>query len=179
VQTAESAGAQVMSQLSNQGKGAALRAGFNFALKGAYTAVLTLDADGQHDAAEIPNFINYFQAHGGDLIIGKRDFSHMPSSRRLANNLGAISFSWAIGRKIPDNQSGFRLISRRLMMELIKSHEGGFEFEVEMIQTCVRQGYQLDWIPIKTIYTGEGSHIQPLKHIKEFSRLVWQTRRNR
>ena len=65
------------------------------------------------------------------------------------------------------------------MMELIKSREGGFEFEVEMIQTCVRQDFQLDWIPIKTIYTGEGSHIQPLKHIKEFSRLVWQTRRNR
>jgi hypothetical protein len=40
-------------------------------------------------------------------------------------------------------------------------------------------GYQLDWIPIRTIYTGEGSHIQPLKHIKEFSRLVWETRRNR
>ena len=178
-QAAEAAGALVLSQSSNQGKGAALRAGFSWALKGAYTVVLTLDADGQHDAAEIPNFIDYFQAHGGDLIIGKRDFSHMPLTRRLANNLGAVSFSWAIGSKIPDNQSGFRLISRRLMMELKKSREGGFEFEVEMIQTCVRQGYQLDWVPIKTIYTGEGSHIQPIKHIKEFSRLVWQTRRNR
>ena len=178
-QAAEKAGAQILCQSSNQGKGAALRAGFNWALKGVYPAVLTLDADGQHDAAEIPSFINHFEAHGGDLIIGARDFSHMPLTRRLANNLGAVSFSWAIGSKIPDNQSGFRLIGRRLMVELIKSHEGGFEFEVEMIRTCLRKGYQLEWIPISTIYTGEGSHIQPLKHIKEFSRLVWETRRNR
>jgi glycosyltransferase involved in cell wall biosynthesis len=178
-QTAEKAGAQVLSQSSNQGKGAALRLGLNWALKGAFLAVLTLDADGQHDPAEIPNFLNHFQAHGGDLIIGARDFSHMPLTRRLANNLGAVSFSWAIGRKIPDNQSGFRLIGRRLMVELIKSREGGFEFEVEMIQICIRKGYQLDWIPIRTIYSGESSHIQPLKHIKEFSRLVWETRRNR
>ena len=176
---ARAAGAQVHTQPVNQGKGAALRAGFTLALVKADTAVITLDADGQHDPDEIPGFIHRFQASGADLIIGKRDFSRMPLTRRLANNLGALSFSWAVGHKIPDNQSGFRLISRRLMEELIDSREHGFEFEVEMIQTCLRKGYQLDWIPIKTIYTGEGSHIQPLKHIAEFSRMVWETRRKR
>jgi glycosyltransferase involved in cell wall biosynthesis len=176
---AEAAGAEVISMVHNQGKGTALRQGFHRALTTGYSAVITLDADGQHDAGEIPKFIEFYHARAADLVIGKRDFSQMPPARRLANNLGALAFSWAIGKQIPDNQSGFRLISRRLMAALTDSQEPGFEFEVEMISACVRFGFQLEWIPIQTIYTGEGSHIQPLKHIKGFSRLVWETRRSR
>lgn len=56
------------------------------------------------------------------------------------------------------------------------SNEQGFEFEVEMIVICVQSGYQLDWAPIRTIYAGESSHIQPVKHIRQFLRVVWQTR---
>ncbi|HSN76998.1 MAG TPA: glycosyltransferase family 2 protein, partial [Anaerolineae bacterium] len=51
---AEAAGATVLRQAPNQGKGAALRAGLRWALDRRYDAVLTLDADGQHDPAEIP-----------------------------------------------------------------------------------------------------------------------------
>lgn len=173
------AGAKVISFANNQGKGAALRQGFRWALNNHYAAVITLDADGQHDPLEIPKFIGAFKSQSADLIIGKRDFSQMPLVRRLANNLGTLSFSWAIGCNIPDNQSGFRLISQRLMPALISSREQGFEFEVEMIRICVRLSFQLEWVPIQTIYTGEGSHIHPLKHIIGFSRLVWETRRNR
>ena len=44
-------------QVPNQGKGAALRAGFRVALEEGWDAVLTLDADGQHDPDEIPRFV--------------------------------------------------------------------------------------------------------------------------
>jgi len=174
---AERAGATVLRQTPNQGKGTALRAGFHWALDAEYEAVVTLDADGQHDPAEIPKFLDAYAERGADLIIGARDFSRMPPVRRLANTLGGWAFSWAIGQPIRDNQSGYRLIRRRLLEAILASDEAGFEFEVEMIVTCIRRGFELDWVPIRAIYAGEGSHIRPWHHTVNFVRVVWQTRR--
>ncbi len=177
VAVAEAAGATVLRQVPNQGKGAALRAGMRWALDTGYAAVITLDADGQHDPAEIPAFLDNYAATSADLIIGARDFSQMPGARRIANTLGRWSFSWALGQTVQDNQSGYRLLSRRMMESTLHSQEHGFEFEVEMIVTCVQNGYRLEWVPIRTIYGNQGSHIDPLTHAREFSRLVLETRR--
>lgn len=174
---AAAAGAAVVRQTPNQGKGAALRAGFRRALDGGFDAVLTLDADGQHDPREVPAFLVAFGETGADLIIGARDFERMPPVRRVANTLGRAAFSWAVGRWIRDNQSGYRLIARRLIEATLESGEAGFEFEVEMIVTCIERGFALDWVPIRTIYAGEGSHIKPLQHLRNFLRVVLQTRR--
>ena len=84
---------------------------FVIALAADYDAVVTLDADGQHDPAELPKFLAAYAEKQPDLIIGQRRLRHMPPIRRLANYLGRKSFSWAIGQPIPDNQSGYRLIS--------------------------------------------------------------------
>jgi hypothetical protein len=81
---------------------------------------------------------------------------------------GTHLFSWAVGTPIADNQSGYRLIGRSLLERLTDSHESGFEFEVEMIVACLKNGFSLDWVPIRTIYAGEKSHIQPLKHLRKF-----------
>ena len=175
---AEAAGAHVLHQIPNQGKGAALRAGFRWAIEHETLAVLTLDADGQHDPHEIPKFLRKYEETSADMIIGARDFSQIPPVRRLANNLGRITFSWAVGQDIPDNQSGYRLISRRLMQALLDSDEQGFEFEVEMIQVCIKRGYRLEWVPIRTIYAGETSHISPIKHVQNYLRVVLKARRN-
>ena len=98
-------------------------------------------------------------------------------TRRLANASSQRVFSWAVGRAIPDNQSGYRLLSRRLIEALEGSREAGFEFEVEMITTCIRRSYHLAWVPIRTIYAGESSHIQPVRHVSHFLRVAWQARR--
>ena len=162
------AGAEVICQRPNQGKGSALLAGFKHALEKDYDAVLTLDADGQHDPQEITAFLRAFEKSQADLIIGQRNFSAMPPVRRLSNTLGTFIFSLAAGRSIPDNQSGYRLISRRLMEVMLAPVERGFEFEVEMIVSCIQHGYKLDWVPIRTIYADEKSHIKPLKHVMKF-----------
>lgn len=171
------AGAQLLQQFPNQGKGRALQAGFRYALQQGYAAVITLDADGQHDPAEIPSFLNAFSTSGLDLIIGARDFRQIPPVRRLANTLGRLTFSWALGQPVRDNQSGYRMISRRLMQAMLESAEPGFEFEVEMIVVCVQRGFGLGWVPIRTIYAGEKSHIRPLAHTLQFIRMLQQTRR--
>jgi glycosyltransferase involved in cell wall biosynthesis len=176
---AEEAGATVLCQTPNQGKGVALRAGFSWALEEGYEAIITLDADGQHDPAEIPKFLDAYAKRGADLIIGARDFSQMPPIRRLSNTAGRWAFSWAIGQSIRDNQSGYRLISRRLLEAILASDEAGFEFEVEMIVICIQRDFILDWVPIRTIYAGETSHIDPWHHTVNFFRMVWQTRKRR
>jgi glycosyltransferase involved in cell wall biosynthesis len=169
-------GAEVLRQVPNQGKGAALRAGFRRALELGYEGVITLDADGQHDPADIPIFLQAYAAGPADLIIGMRSFDKMPWTRRLANTSGRWLFTWAMGQSIPDNQSGYRLLSRRFMEALLNSTEQGFEFEVEMLTTCLKGSYELKWVPIQTIYSGESSHIHPLAHIVNFLRIVWITR---
>ena len=193
---ASAAGAVVLPQRPNQGKGAALRMGFRRALSEGYEAVITLDADGQHDPDEIPRFLALFA--GGDeagvggpsgpaavsaagprpeLVIGCRDFARMPPVRRLSNTLGGAAFSWAVGRPIPDNQSGYRLLGRRLMAAMVESREAGFEFEVEMIAVCIRRGWTLGWVPITTIYAGEPSHVRPVHHLRHFVRATRAARR--
>jgi glycosyltransferase involved in cell wall biosynthesis len=180
---AEAAGAQLVRQRPNQGKGAALRAGFRRALDEGADAVVTLDGDGQHDPAEIPRFLSAFGAGAGpdpsarpELIIGRRNFRAMPPTRRLANELGRRAFSWAVGQDVPDNQSGYRLVGRGLMEAMLDSAESGFEFEVEMITTCLRNGWPLAWVPIRTIY-GSPSHIRPAHHLRHFVRATRAARK--
>jgi hypothetical protein len=85
--------------------------------------------------------------------------------------------SLALGRSIPDNQSGYRLVGRELMKAMLSSDEAGFEFEVEMIARCVALGLPLEWVPIRTIYAGEPSHIEPWRHFREFVRVTRKARR--
>jgi glycosyltransferase involved in cell wall biosynthesis len=183
---AREAGAAVLEQRPNAGKGAALRAGFRRALAEGFDGVITLDGDGQHDPSEIPLFLAAFvPGEGGDtadaarpdLVVGCRDFSRMPPARRLANTVGGQAFSWAVGTHVPDNQSGYRLVGRRLMEESLRSTEHGFEFEVEILATCIARGWPVAWVPIRTIYTGGPSHIRPVAHVRHFFRAVAAARR--
>jgi len=173
------AGAEVLLQRPNQGKGAALVRGFRYALDKGYAAVITLDADGQHDPDEIPAFLEAYRLRKADLIIGARDFRKMPQPRRTSNTLGTWMFSWAMGQPVPDNQSGYRLISRRLMEAMLGSTEGAWEFEVDMIILAINRGMLLDWVPIRTIYAGEKSHIRYGRHVVQFIRMVWRARMSR
>jgi glycosyltransferase involved in cell wall biosynthesis len=175
---AREAGAELIRQQPNQGKGAALRTGFERALEDGAMAVVTLDADGQHDPEVIPAFLAAWRDRGAPLIIGRRDFSQMPLSRRLANVLGTWTFSRAVGRPIADNQSGYRLVARPLLPRLLESREPGFEFEVEMITLAIRAGLAIDWVPIPTIYEQEGSHIRPVSHVLNFLRVAWAAHRS-
>jgi glycosyltransferase involved in cell wall biosynthesis len=173
---ARAAGAAVIRQAPNEGKGAALRTGFRHALDAGATAVVTLDADGQHDPADIPAFLERFAARRAELIIGQRDLVSMPPLRRLSNTVGGAALAVALGRSVPDNQSGYRLIGRTLMRALLESDEQGFEFEVEMIARCLALGLPIDSVPIRTIYAGEPSHIRPWRHFTEFVRITRKAR---
>ncbi len=171
---AKTAGADVLRQTPNQGKGTALMTGFKYLLKSGYKTVVTLDGDGQHDPAEIPKFLVANQEHPAGMIIGKRNFSEMPFIRRLANTLGRAMFSLSVGHSIADNQSGYRLIGHELLKLMLADDEPGFEFEVDMVVLALKHKLGIDWVPIQTIYTGGASHIKPLPHLINFLRVCWK-----
>ncbi len=195
--TARAAGARVLSLTPNQGKGAALKAAFREALEEEqpdgvpgpcaestaavdvawWDALLTLDGDGQHDPAEAQGLIETWEATGADLVVGARDYRSMPPIRRFTNSVSRLLFSWAVGERILDNQSGYRLRTRPLAEASLESPEEGFAFEVEEIAICVGRGYGLAWVPIKTIYGTEVSDIRPWSHFCGFMRVTGRARR--
>lgn len=177
VEIATSAGATVFKQIPNQGKGAALQRGFREVLKEGYDFLITLDADGQHNPQEIRLFLDSFSKGKKDLIIGYRNFSKMPFTRRFANVSGGWLFSWAVGIPIQDNQSGYRLMSKQLINVVLDSNEYGYEYEVEIIVRCIQSSLKIGWVPIETIYADEVSHIRPFTHFKNFIRMVLKTRK--
>src|SRR4030042_3510747 len=82
--------AHVLEHPFNLGKGAALRTGFQYILQKDYKAVITLDADGQHDPADIPFLLKIFQSVKPDILIASRaaEFGKMTFLRRFWNRLG-------------------------------------------------------------------------------------------
>jgi glycosyltransferase involved in cell wall biosynthesis len=179
---AEAAGAQVIRQTPNQGKGAALLTGFRRCLVEDAGAVVMLDGDGQHDPAEIPLFLDAYAQQKDGMIIGQRDYARMPFPRNLTNTFGRWMISQALGQYVPDNQSGYRLLSRPLIEILLNNPEKGFELEVDMITLCLKHHLGLGWVPIRTIYADQKSHIRPLHHLVNYFRITykaWRTMKNK
>lgn len=176
---AKRAGATVVSHDENRGKGVALVTGFDWALERGYDAVLTLDADGQHDPDDIPKFLDAYETGRWDLIIGRRDFGQMPFPRGTTNPFGSWLLSLALDARILDNQSGFRLHDRALL-EMLDLSTTGFELEVELIIQAVCQGMRIGWVEIRTIYSvDKTSYFHPVKDSARFLAMVWHAWRRR
>ncbi|NIS82796.1 MAG: glycosyltransferase [Anaerolineales bacterium] len=173
------AGATVIRHEENLGKGRALVTGFQWGVKEGYNAIISLDADGQHDPVEIPNFLTAYESHAGDLIIGRRDFRQMPFPNAWANPIGSFLLSLALGQRIYDNQSGYRLYTRRLL-EALDLQSSGFELEVEVIAQAITKGFRIGWVKIRTIYgTGKKSYFHPWHDSIRFFKMVGYAYRSR
>lgn len=169
---AVSAGAYVLRHPVNRGKGAALQTGFRWALARGYDGVITLDADGQHDPSEIPKFLTVHQRNPEALIVGNRSFAKMPLVRGVGNSLGRYMLRMTLGNDVQDSQCGYRLVPEWLLKQLLSSRRSGFDFELEMMLAYLAHGLAVEWVPVRTIYAGESSHVRLLCHVVEFLRLA-------
>lgn len=161
---AAGAGATVIAHEVNRGKWAALETGFAEFLKSGRKAVVTLDADGQHSPAELPNLIEVWLKEDADIVVGsrRREVGNMPFIRILTNSISSGLVSLVAGAKITDSQSGYRLHTRRVI-ENVRVKTGGYEAESEILVKAVRMGYKVASAPISTIYGEETSHINQVK----------------
>ena len=137
---AAAAGARVI-RGDGRGKGAAMRAGIA-ASEGA--RLVFIDADGQHDPAEIPSLL----ARDEPLVLGSRAGSAAPLPAILGNRLLSLAFSTLFGRRLVDSQTGFRVLDGALARDLPLERDG-YEFETEVLARVVRAGHEVGQVPIR------------------------------
>ena len=174
VRIAQEFGACVIRHGVNRGKGAALRSGFEYLMgKTQFRSVITLDADLQHDPAEIPKFVARWKQGSVDVIVGsrKRVRSGMPFHRVMSNAITSLLVSARAGVMIKDSQSGFRLISREVL-SAVTIDSDGFEAETELLIKAARKGFTIDFVPIATIYRKERSHMTHWQTTKRFLQVL-------
>lgn len=164
----QNAGAKVLRNEKNQGKGASLKRGFEWAKGLGYDAFLLMDADGQHSPSEVCKFLDAARS-GADIAVGNRLFQpgKMPPLRLWTNRFLSYVTSLLAGQKVYDSQCGFRLVTRKVLdsITLTSNH---FEIEQEILIRASRAGFKIRSIPIESVYGKEASHIQPLRDTWRF-----------
>jgi glycosyltransferase involved in cell wall biosynthesis len=141
---AEAAGARVVRHPYNKGNGAAVKTGIREAQG---EVVLLLDADGQHDPADMLRLtapIGVF-----DMVIGARSFADQPAVRALGNAVFMALASWLTGRRILDLTSGFRAARRERLLEVLHLLPNGFSYPTTSCLAFLKAGYNVAFEPIQ------------------------------
>jgi glycosyltransferase involved in cell wall biosynthesis len=174
---ARSAGAIVLRNAVPRGKGAALMIGWNEARRLGFAWALCLDGDGQHAAADIPNFLAAMEC--APLVIGNRMANPvgMPWLRKNVNRWMSRRISKIAGRELPDTQCGFRLMNLDCWEELptLATH---FEIESDLLLAFLAAGFPVEFVPVQVIYKTERSKIRPFRDTIRWFRWLRAARRN-
>ncbi len=165
---------QIVTLPENHGKGYALMAGYRAALEDStVTCVASLDADGQHDPAELPGLYKRFCEEKADFLIGAREFSgeDVPFRSRFGNTVTVTVVGWLLGQKLQDTQSGYRLLSRAYIQDMLPLVTGGrYETEMELMGRAIRGDYTVTSAPIQTIYE-EGNKSSHFRKVSDSIRI--------
>jgi glycosyltransferase involved in cell wall biosynthesis len=179
-------GVTVVHHKENQGKGAALLAGFATAVPFADWAI-TIDADGQHDPEDILSLISPVSVIGAapegqrPLVIGKRagmGHGNVPWTSRWGRRFANFWVWISCGRWLSDSQSGFRIYPLPETLRL-GTRARRYQFEVEVLVRAVWQGIPIVETPVRAIYGPREervSHFRPWldfwRNTRTFTRLV-------
>jgi len=156
----------------NKGKGKALRAAFKHALNLGYQFAITMDADGQHYANDIPTIINTLNTNSQSIIIGSRNMDQdgVPGKSNFGMKFSNFWFWVDTGIKMEDTQSGYRLYSLNSISKL-KLLTNRFEFEVEVIVRSAWSGVCFKSVPVKVKYFPEKERVSHFRPLQDFTRI--------
>lgn len=174
-QAAAEAGATVLEHVRNQGKGAALQTGFDYAREHGYDLAITMDADGQHAPSDIPAFLQAYERTHSPVLVGNRmgNVCDMPRLRRFVNRFMSALLSRVMGQHVPDTQCGFRLYHRSAFPQgPYDAHSRRFAAESEILLRLSLQGRKIGAVTIQTIYGDETSKVHPLADTVHFFRML-------
>lgn len=170
---AEASGVKVLRNESNVGKGASLIKGYNFAVARGFDAVISMDGDGQHSCEDLAVFMRKAEASSCGVIVGNRMTAtkQMPWPRLITNRFMSHLISKITGQHIPDTQCGFRLIKKDLLQKINLS-TFKYETESEILIQAARLGFKIESVPVRTIYSGQKSRINPFLDTLRFLRFI-------
>jgi len=162
----------------NRGKAYSLARGAEQAFAQGADAVVTLDADGQHQPEDIVRLMKMHERDPSAVVVGARlhDSNHIPLDRYLANRFANFWIAWAAGQPIADSQSGFRIYPAGLLRSLVPRAEcdSGFVFESEVLIEAGRRGVRIVDTPVSAAYPERtrSSYFRPVLDILRITRMV-------
>ncbi len=162
----------IISYEKNRGKGYAIRQGFRRAMEKGFDRAVTIDADGQHDAADLQVFADKLNEEPDALIIGSRniEIEGMPAKNTFANKFSNFWFWVETGQKLPDTQSGYRLYPVR-RYDKTRFFSTKYEFEVEVLVRSAWSGIKIVPVPVKVYYPPEEERVTHFRPLPDFGRI--------
>jgi hypothetical protein len=168
---ASAAGAEVIRLPRNRGKGNAIRALLAEARRRGFEAVVALDADGQHDPADIPAFLAVHREHPGDIVTGSRmgEADKIPAHRYNSMQVARFFISLAANQFVEDTQCGYRLYPLPLL-EFIALRKERYVTETEILVKAGDSGRKIRSIPIRAVYSpGQRTHFRSVPDVAAIS----------
>ena len=167
---AENVGAYVIKSQKNKGKGAALQELFKFARSSNVDIMITIDADGQFVADEIPLLLKPIIEEKSDIVVGYRfdDKTEMPKYRKFGNTFLDKITNLAENIGVRDTQSGFRSYSKKAI-DIIDFNTDGFGADSEILIDAVKKKLKISEEKVTVIYNtgGRTSTKNPISHTSE------------
>jgi len=166
-------GARVIRHPYSLGNGAAVKSGARAARSG---ILVFMDADGQHDPADIPRLLARLDT-GYDMVVGARGKDSQASlGRRLANGLYNRFASLMTGYRVQDLTSGFRAVRAEPFRRFLYLLPNGFSYPTTITMAFFRSGNPVDYVPITAARrdSGRRSHIRPLKDGVRFLLIIFK-----
>ncbi len=154
-------GVRVISHPYPKGNGAAIKTGARAATG---DVLVFMDADGQHQAEDIPRLLEEFNK-GYDMVVGARQSgSQAGLHRAVANDVFSRFASWMVMQPIADLTSGFRVVRASKFRQFLYLLPNGFSYPTTITMSFFRAGYSVGYVPIHSPPRSSGrSHIHPLK----------------
>ncbi len=149
----------------NQGKGGAVMAGLREAARLGFSHALQVDADGQHDLADVARFLEQSRAHPESLICGYPQYdASVPKGRLYARYLTHV-WVWinSLSLKIPDSMCGFRVYPLPPVLALMDKVDLGrrMDFDPEVLVRLSWRNQPMRWLPTRVHYPQDGlSHFR-------------------
>lgn len=166
---ASAAGAAVVNLPFNMGIGAAVQAGYRYALQGGYDIAAQVDGDGQHDPSELIKIIEPIRAGKADIVVGSRflggDGFKSTAMRRVGISSFARVLSVLTGGRLTDPTSGFRACNRKIIRLFAQEYPEDYP-EVESLLLAHLAGLRISEAQVKMRARGGGhSSITPIKSV--------------
>ncbi len=169
---AREAGAQVRVHGENRGKGAALRTGMAAAASAGFDVAVTVDADGQHPAAEARRLLDA-DPDPRALVLGTRDLVRdgAPGANQISNGISNFFLSLFSRRALADTQCGLRRYPLPLALAL-GGRDDGYAFEAEIILRALAAGVRVVEVPVRVIYPPAGQRVTHFDSVRDPARIV-------
>lgn len=165
------AGARVVRHPYSKGNGAAVKSGARVANG---DVLLFLDADGQHDPADIPVLLAKLE-QGYDMVVGARNHASQASmGRSIANRFYSQLATYMTGHKVEDLTSGFRAVRADKFREFLYLLPNGFSYPTTCTMAFFRAGYSVAYVPIKAAQRIGKSHINLVKDGVRFLLIIFK-----